>query len=112
MVEDLVGGLFEEDGRLRVADHGLGGGDVDVGVGAVLQQRHRQRVHVVQVGRRARVAHHVHQRQQNVLRPLREAHVRVQSVLQQNHQQLPDERERLPPRNQSINRNQKRAVAW
>lgn len=81
VVKYLMWGFFKKDGWLRMADHGLCCGYVDIRICTVLQQRYSQGIDVIQVGRRTSVHNHVHQRKENVLRPLREANVGIQPVL-------------------------------
>lgn len=69
-------GVREAGGRLAAAHGGH-----HVGVGPVLEEGQGQRVHKVEILGGAGVLDHVHQREENVVRPLREPDIRVQAVL-------------------------------
>ena len=69
-------GVREAGGRLTAAHSRH-----HVGVGPVLEEGQGQRVHKVEILRGAGVLDHVHQRQEDVVRPLREPDIRVQAVL-------------------------------
>lgn len=87
IIEDVVG-LERALGILQLVAHRLGKLQLDVGVRAVLNQRQRQLVDVVDVLAVAHVLYHVHARLQDVLG---DPDVGIEAVVQQKDEQVADE---------------------